>query len=157
MKRLTVSKRQWSLWFHLATCRRSAGFDELCKLFAGRWSPKTIRRDLDLLSHFGVTRVNNDGIWYYRYTGPTHPFFSRPGQKWCASCRDFLPLDRFGLQRSSPDGLAHQCLKCKGEISKRYFWKNRAFHLKRQKRYYKSKVKRELVAEGLILVRSKTN
>lgn len=38
--------------------------------------------------------------------------------KRCSSCREILPLDKFGLLSTSQDGYSHSCLSCRRDISR---------------------------------------
>lgn len=40
--------------------------------------------------------------------------------RWCCICKDYLPVDAFGPDRSRKDGVQRQCRECKNQMTKDY-------------------------------------
>lgn len=94
-------------------------------------------------AQFYVSKNRPDGLSSYcrrcqvgdsksRYSA--HPRWQAPkGMKWCPGCKDTLPLDFFGKNRSNPDGLQQYCKPCAVAKVTASRYKNPASHRRSSK------------------------
>lgn len=66
--------------------------------------------------------------------------------KWCYDCKQNLPLDDFGNNRSKPDGKATECRQCKSKKDKLYRERNKQ-KIKDNKRKYYLENRNEIISK----------